>query len=273
MRYTVLISMLGMAAPALAQAPDASAPRRNTVTVAIGAAVYARFQGARSSGISPVGALRGTVRGIGFSTVGTALFVDLVPDTGKHTKFVLGPVIQADLNRSGVRSLHDAQISALGKIKPAVELGGHIGVARTGVVTSAYDSLTFDVAAVHDVTGVNDSFIVTPSISYGTPLSRKLYVGVSVSADYVGGGYARTYFGVTPTQSLASGLSAYSPGAGIKDVSAGGVINASLTGDLRHGLSAFAIGNYARLGGDIGRSPIVRDRNQVFGSLGLAYTF
>ena len=273
MRYITSAALLCIACPAFAQDVKPEDAPRDTVTVAAGVAVYPRFQGSRSSSVSPIGAVRGTVHGLGFSTLGTALFVDLVPSGRSHTKFVAGPVAQLELNRSSIKSLHDVPVTRLGKIKPAVELGGHIGVSRTGVVTSAYDNLTFDIAAVGDVSGVNDSFVVTPSINYGTPLSRKLFVGVSVAADYAGGGYARTYFGVTPAQQVASGLAAYAPGSGFKDVNAGALINASLTGDLRHGLAAFAIGNYTRLTDDIGRSPIVRDRDQLFGGIGLAYTF
>jgi MipA family protein len=61
--------------------------------------------------------------------------------------------------------------------------------------------------------------------------------------------------------------------AGFKDINFGALANVSLTGDLLGGLSVFAIGNYSKLLGDFGRSPIVRDRNQWFGGLGLAYTF
>ena len=77
----------------------------------------------------------------------------------------------------------------------------------------------------------------------------------------------------SPTQSTDSGLGIYSPGKGWKDVNFSALANYSITGDLRHGLSVFAIGNYERLLGDFGRSPVVRDKGQWFGGLGLAYTF
>ena len=259
--------------PALAQPaePDLG---RDSFTIGVGAAVVPRFEGADDYHIVPAGAVRGQFSGVSFITQGTALFVDLIPSAGgPGTKFNLGPMAHVTLNRSALKTVRDPQIVALGRIPIAVEVGGHVGVTRTGVVTSDFDSLNVDVAVSHDVTGVHDSLIVTPSVSYGTPLSRKAYVGISMSANYVGNGYAQRYFGVTPAQSLASGLPAYTPREGFKDVNFGVLGNFSITGDLLRGLSVFAIGNYSRLVRGFERSPIVRDRNQWFGGAGLAYTF
>jgi MipA family protein len=257
--------------PALAQDADTG---RDTITVGGGAAVVSRYEGADDYRIVPAGAIRGKVSGISFITLGTALLVDLIPSgDGPGTNFSLGPMAHLTLNRSSIKGTRDPQIAALGRIPVALEIGGHAGITRTGLITSDYDSLNLDVAVSHDVTGIHNSLIVTPSITYGTPLSRKVYVGLTASANHVGSGYARTYFGVTPTQSLASGLPAYALGNGFKDVNFGVLGNLSLTGDLRRGLSVFAIGNYSKLIGDFGRSPVVREPNQWFGALGLAYTF
>jgi MipA family protein len=261
--------------PAVAFAQDASdAPPRDSVTIGVGVASVPRFEGASESTIIPAAAIRGTVSGISFSTVGTGLYVDLVrPRAATGIDFILGPVAHATLNRTSRKRTRDPQINALGKLDVAVELGGDIGISRTGVFTSDFDTLSFDVAVTHDVTGTHDSLIVTPTFAYATPLSTKLYVGASVSANYVGKGYGRTYFGVDGAQSLASALPVYDPGSGLKDINFGLLGNLSLSGDLRRGLSLFALGNYARLLGDFGRSPVVRDRGQWFGGVGLAYTF
>lgn len=273
MRLTLLAVSICTAAPVWAQDADPAQPR-DTVTVAVGVATTPRYEGSNRSIFSTIAAIRGSVSGVSFSTLGTQLFVDLIPaKSGPNTKFVIGPSARVDLDRASINRIGDRQIAALGKIKPAVELGGHAGLTRTGVITSQYDVLTLDVAATADVTGVNESYEVIPTINYGTPLSRKVFVGINAGATYVGSGYARTYFGVTPAQSGASGLRRYDIGSGFKDVSVGALGNLSLTGDLLHGLSAFGVTNYSRLLGDFGRSPVTRDRNQFFGGLGLAYTF
>ena len=258
-----------LATPALAEGGP-----RDTVTIGVGAVTVPRYEGASENVIIPAGAIRGTVGGVYFVTQGSALFVDLIPASGHpETKVILGPMAHLTLARASNKRTRDPQIIALGKLDTAIELGGHAGIRRTGVITSDYDALTFDLAISHDVTGTHGSTIVTPSISYTTPLSEKLYVGLAVGADHVGTGYARTYFGVTPTQAAASSLPTYTLGSGFKDVNFSLLGNASLTGDLRHGLSLFAVGNYEKLLGDFARSPVVRDRNQWYGGLGLAYTF
>ena len=269
----ICASTFALAQPAFAQdaQPD---PNRDTLTIGLGAASVPRYEGSDDNTIVPAGAIRGKVSGISFATLGTTLFVDLVPmHSATGTKFVLGPVAHVTLDRTNIKRTRNPQIVALGKIGTAVELGGHVGLSRTGVITSDYDTLSADVAVTHDITGTHRSTIVTPSLTYATPLSTSLYVGVSVAADYVGDGYARKYFGVTPAQSVASGLATYTPGSGFKDINFGLLGGVSLSGDLRRGASIFLIGNYEKLLGDFGRSPVVRDRNQWFGGVGLAYTF
>ena len=61
-------------------------------------------------------------------------------------------------------------------------------------------------------------------------------------------------------QAAASRLRVYTPGGGWKDAGGGAVAALSLSGDLRRGWSLFGLGNYSRLLGEFGRSPVVRDR-------------
>lgn len=252
---------------------DPNAPVRDTVTIGVGGTLVPRYEGSSDYTIVPGGALRGNYHGIGFSTFGTALYVDLVPPVSLGTKLVFGPMAHVTVNRSALKQVRDPQIVALGKIPISIDAGAHIGVSRTGVITSDYDSVSADIGVTHDISGIHDSLIVTPLVTYGTPLNTKTYVGVYASATHVGTGYAQRYFGVTPAQAAASGLRRYALGSGFKDATFGALANRSITGDLRHGLSAFAVGSYSKLLGDFGRSPVVRDRTQFYAALGLGYTF
>jgi MipA family protein len=259
-----------------APAQDAVIDRnKDTLMIGIGGAIAPSYDGSDNYRFLPIAAIRGKVSGIGFTTLGTQLFVDVIPDNSENgLDFQFGPVAGIRLDRT--RQIKDAQVRALGELDTPVELGGYVGIAKTGVITSAYDTVSASVAYVHDVAGAHDSYIITPTITYGTPLNQAMYIGVTASADYVGHKYAQSYFGVTPAGSLASGLAPYSPGKGLKDVSFGLLGNYALSGDLRRGMSVFAIGNYARLMGDFKRSPVVADAgnaNQWFGGIGLAYTF
>lgn len=275
-RAAYLLPLLA-AAPALAQQSADSPPDldRDSVTVGVGAAVVPSYEGSDNSVVTAVPGVRGRVSGINFTVRGNRAWADLIPTPGgPGWDFQAGPVVNINLNRTS--RIGDRQVSALGKIKAAAELGGFVGIGKQGVLTSDYDKLTISVAYVHDVGDIHKSYVVTPSLDYGTPLSRKAYVGINVSADYMGDGYARTYFGVTPAGSLRSGLPVYGTRKGWKDWGVTGYANVSLTGDLTHGLSAIGGVGYSRLLNDAADSPIVRiagSRNQLYGLLGIAYTF
>ena len=277
-------ALLAAAAPALAQETTAPAQAPVTpdidtggdsITVGLGAGVVPTYEGSDHSRVVPVPAVRGSVDGFAFSTRGTKLLVDLVPnDPGPTWDYQFGPVVSLNFNRNG--DPKDDRVDALGRRKVALELGGYAGIGKTGVLTSEYDKLSVSVLYTQDVSGVNRSYTITPQLDYGTPLSRKAYVGISGGATYAGNGYANTYFGVTPEGALASGLPAFNPDAGWKNWSVSALGTYALTGDLLHGLLVVGGVSYSRLLNDFARSPVVSiagDRNQWYYALGLGYTF
>lgn len=274
MRATIIAGlMLASATPALAQS-DNQGENDDTFTIGAGGASVPRFEGADDNRIIPFGVIRGSVSGISFTTQGTGLYVDLIPrETPTGGKLLLGPVIKVNLNRTDLDSIDDVDIEQLGELDTAIELGGQIGYSQNGVITSDFDNLTISVAGTYDVGGAYKGYVVTPQISYGTPLSTSTYVGISASAAYVGGDYADYYFDVNPAQAALSGLPGFDADDGFKSITFGGIGAISLSGDLRNGLSLFAIGSYSKLLGDFKRSPVSRSNDQWFGGLGVAYTF
>jgi outer membrane scaffolding protein for murein synthesis (MipA/OmpV family) len=274
----VAVAALG-ATPAFAQDSPAdhtdSTVGGDSITVGIGVGTVPTYEGSDKNRIVPVPAARGSIDGYAFSTRGAKLYVDLVRNTpGPGIDIQAGPVIGLNFNRTG--SVDDPQVKALGKKKTALELGGYVGIGRTGVITSDYDKLSVSISYLHDVTGIHDSYVISPEVDYGTPLSRSTYVGVSASATYAGRGYARTYFGVTPAGSVASGLPVFYADKGWKNWSLSGFAVQSLTGDLTHGLALVGGVSYSRLMNDFAASPVTSiagSRNQWMGAIGLAYTF
>lgn len=246
----------------------------DSLTVGIGAAYGPSFEGSDDYRVRPGGALRGSLGGVNFWMRGTGVFVDVIPDRDGGLDFSAGPVAGVRLSRtSGIK---DAQVKALGELDTAWELGGFVGIAKTGVITSAYDNLGVRLSYVKDVGGAHQSHIITPAIEYGTPLSRTSFVGLSLSADFVGDGYASYYFDVTPAGSAASGLSPFSAKGGFKSWSLSSLASLSLSGDIRKGWALFALGSYSRLQNDFRRSSIVSEAgspDQWFGALGIGYTF
>lgn len=263
------------ASPPAAPLPAETDENRNSFTIGGGAAYMPSYEGSNDYIIAPAVAARGKVAGVAFFTRNTQLFVDVIPNpSGPSFDFQLGPIVGLNFNR--VARIRDPQVEALGTRKVAIEAGGFVGIGKTGLITSDYDSLTLRVAYVHDVSNIYRSYVITPSIEYGTPLSRKAFVALSVSADYAGTGYSRAYFDVDPAGSLRSGLPVFSGRKGWKDLTFGMVASHSLTGDLLHGLGIYATGSYTRMQDDYALSPVTRiagSPNQWFGALGLGYTF
>lgn len=273
------LTVLGTAMPAFAQ--DASSPVIYTggdrVTIGIGAGVVPTYIGSKSTSIVPAAAIQGQVGGRSFNLQGTSLTVDAIAGKGKPGwKVQGGPVASLRLDRTGM--LHNHAVAALGHIGTAWELGGWVGVQRTGVITSDYDTLSFSTTWQHDVNGIYHSYVVSPGMDYSTPLSTRAYVDLSAGADYVGRGFGATYYDVSPAEAAASGLPDYIEAgrAGWKDWNLNLLAARSLTGNLAHGFAVFATVDYARLLGRFARSPIVDgigNARQKSGGLGVAYTF
>ena len=274
------------AAPALAQdAPSSAATDaqiaddydKDSVTIGIGGAYVPDYDGSDNYRISPGPVAIGSVKGFNFSVIGNRGSVDLIPNRpGQKIDLQFGPIAVLNFDRSTLSTIDDPRIRALGKRSTALELGGYVGLGKTGIITSPYDRLAVSVSYRQGVTGAHRSYIWQPTINYITPLSRKAAVGFYGSAQYVGQGYADTYFTITPTQSIASGLPAFNARKGWKNYTAGGFATYSLTGNLLHGFKIVAGGGYTRLLNDYSYSPVVRiagSKSQWLGAVGVAYTF
>lgn len=271
------------ATPALAQDDSASSGisqadlNRDTVTAGVAAAYLPDYEGSNDYRFVPGPAAIGSVSGFNFSVLGNRASVDLIRDKpGPGLDFQLGPVAVINFNRSNHKSIDDPRVAALPERDTAFELGGYVGIGKTGVITSPYDKLSLSVSYRHNVNGPNDGGIWQPSVSYLTPLSTKAAVALFGSMQHVGRGYNQTYFGITPEDSLVSGLPEYSAHGGWKNWSLGGAFTYSLTGNLLHGVKLVAGANYTRLLNSAADSPIVRiagSRSQWLGAVGLAYTF
>ena len=287
---TAVIALLA-ATPALAQtAGDPGLPSPNdqsdNFTVALGAAWVPDYEGSNDYEGTPFAAIRGRVNGMSFSTRGTYLYVDLIrrPDSG--IDFDVGPIV--GFRRERTSKVKDDFVTNLPERDTAIEIGGFAGVTFHGL-TNPYDQLSVRLDVTSDVGGAHKSTIFSPAIDFGTPLSKRTFIGASLSADFVSNRYADYYYSygssfIPPITSGQEGLgpqraippSSYDADGGMKNWKLSALINQSITGDLTHGLSIFGAGTYSRLVGDIADSPIVDDRgsaSQWQGILGLAYTF
>jgi outer membrane scaffolding protein for murein synthesis (MipA/OmpV family) len=282
MRHALCIALAaGLASsPALAQStPGGTAlpsaedlSKRDTVTIGIGGAVMPDYEGSNDYHVIPMGAIRGKVGGISFTSRGTYFYVDVVPHSGK-LDFNAGPIIGARFNSR--RHIADPVVKLLPNTKTAIEAGGFVGVSAHGL-TNPYDTLAFRLDVLHDVAGAHKSTTFSPNVEFSTPLSRRTYASLNLGAEFVSNKYADYYYSITPAGSLASGLPVFNAGGGMKDWKAALLLNQSITGDLLHGISVFGFGQYSKLVGDFKRSPIVSQRgsaSQWLGAAGVAYTW
>ncbi|MGN6268406.1 MAG: MipA/OmpV family protein [Sphingomonas sp.] len=274
------LSAAAFAVPAAAQDASSSSnidPDRDTVTIGVAGAYIPDYDGSNDYRLMPLPAAIGSVKGFNFSVLGNRASMDLIPNKpGPGIDLQFGPIAVVNFDRTDHKSIDDRRVAALPERDTAIELGGYVGIGKTGVITSDYDRLALSVSYRHDISGVSHSGVWQPSISYLTPLSTKAAVALFGSMQHVGRGYNQTYFGITPDESIASGLPAYSAHAGWKDYSLGGAFVYSLTGNLLHGVKLVAGANYTHLLGSAADSPIVRtagSRSQWLAALGLAYTF
>ena len=274
LRLFVGSALAGLAVAASGTA-HASEHADNRLTVGVGGIVAPDYEGSNDYVIRPaIGALA-RFRGHNIAFKGTSLSIDLVPEY-RDQKFKIEVAPFANLNFDRSDKPRDPVVGLIRKRKVALEAGATFGLTWNGVITSKYDTLTIQVSASHDVGSVSKSFIVTPTAQYLTPLSEKSVVGMSLSADVVGGRFARYYFGVGPNGSAASGLPQFAPSGGLKSATVGLMGAHALGHDLNHGFALGALFSYERLLGDFARSPLVAtrgSRGQLVGSVGLGYTF
>ena len=244
------------------------------VTVAAGGAYLPDYEGSDDYRLIPAAAVRGRVHGISFSTRGSYLFVDVIPQSGKMN-FDFGPA--AGIRFNGRRHIDDEIVKLLPERKRAIEVGGFAGASLHGL-TNPYDTLAFRLDVLHDIGNAHKSTTFSPNVDFSTPLSRFTYASASVGAEFVSNRFADYYYSISPSDSLATGgaLPVFNADGGMKNWKASLLLNQSISGDLLHGLSIFGSGQYSRLVGDFKRSPIVSERgsaNQWLAAVGVAYTW
>lgn len=265
------------AAPALAQEarpagpPPYAAADGDRLTVGFGLGLSPDYEGSDDYELQPGGIFQGKVSGVEFQMRGLNLYTDFVPDPkDSKTRLVLGPVVQVRLDRTG--DIKDPRVAQLGDRKTAVELGLTAGIGKRGFLIPPA-SLNFDVTFLHDISGAHRSYVITPALSLNSPVSRSSFARLGISADFVGKGYAQTYFDVGPGNLLP----AYATnGGGLKSIGASLLYTHDLGGNPRQGWGLFGLANYKALQGRFADSPIVRDAgsaSQVFAVAGLSYSF
>lgn len=268
------------ASPARAQAQPPEIVAENVLdgdhlTVGVGGVYGPSYEGSDDYVFSPFPIVQGSLRGIGINPRQGGVALDLIRGA-KEDKVSLsfGPLATYSGNRR--RQIEDPVVRAAGKLKSALDVGFSAGFTINRLLND-YDGLTVAVDAEWNVNKAHRGAEVSPQIGYTTPLSRGVLLAVGVSAEHVDDDYADYYYGVTPAQSLASGLPTFAAKGGWVSYGANALVGVDLDGDLLNGgFALFALGSYSRLTGDAKRTPYTAlrgDADQWSVGAGVAYTF
>ncbi len=107
------------------------------------------------------------------------------------------------------------------------------------------------------------------SMAHPWALSEQLRIVPSIGVTWANAKYMNSYYGVDAGQSSRSGLAQHSPSSGFRDVSVRLAVNYDLS---RHWSVIGGVGA-SRLLGDAADSPLVKEKTQVSGVAGVAYSF
>jgi outer membrane scaffolding protein for murein synthesis (MipA/OmpV family) len=273
----LLASGMALAQPAPgvpASSQGVARPRQPDWILSIGVAplLAPAWQGSRETALSIFPDLRLNYRDDVFLSVPDGLGWNAVNQDG----WKLGPLVKLRFGRQerngGSPFLVTGGSTALlglGDVGAAGEAGGFAQMSFAGGKARVR-------AEVRQGFGGHDGLVADTLLgwndSIGGPRSGWRY-GLSLRAAFGDADYTNVYFGVTPGQSLASGLTPFRTGGGL--VSAGA--NASMTRLIgpfgRDGAVTFFVG-HDRLGGVVTRSSLIRERGQAGQtSVGLAYGY
>ncbi len=167
--------------------------------------------------------------------------------------------LTADMGRAQSRS---SMLNGMGDIDAKPEVGGFFNYL-VNRETSLTTSLRY--GSGNDSKGL----LVDVGANYVRELAPQWRLGLRVAATYANGEYMQSYFGVDAAQSLASGYTAYKPGAGIRDVRAGVLVSYQLNPNMMI-VSALSLSS---LQGDANSSPLNRKRTDATGIVAVSYGF
>ena len=259
-----------------AEVPDRGVFAGDWLTLGIGGGYGPSYEGSDDYTLFPAPLAQGSLSGFDFGARGPGLYVDLVRDSNAegNVKFLAGPLVRVRTDRNN--NIKDPVVRSLGKEDVAIEIGATAGVSLSKVL-NPFDSLTLSTDIQWDVAKAHRGRLISPNISYSTPLSTAIFTNLSLSATHVDGNYADTYFSIDAAGSAASGLPVFDAKGGWKSYGASLLGGVDLSGDVRDGgWGVFGLVSYSRLTGDAKRSPVTAirgDADQWFLAGGISYTF
>lgn len=246
----------GLAAPAFAEEEEGEKKPPRRTRIGLGAQLAPSYPGSDRFSIRP---LVDVAR-----SRGDKPFDFEAPDESfgpalTRGKFGIGPA----LNFEGSRTASDVG-AAMDKVPATIEAGAFVQYALSPAFRVRVEG--------RRGLGGHDGWTGQAGADWIARDGDEWLFSIGPRVTWSNGRYHRAYFGVTPAESVRTGLAAYQPGSGIQAVGATAGFLTQL--GRRWGLYSYA--KYDRLVGDAARSPLVRtlgSRDQFSGGLALTYTF
>ena len=201
-----------------------------------------------------------------FSTAGAGALLDFggaAAGPGASAELVeterlrLGLSLRVDSGRRSVssdylRGLPDVERTLRGRLYASYRLGAHWNAAAS---------------VSQDLLGRGGGAVAGFGLGYTQRLGQRTELSAGTGVDVGDARHMRSYFGITPEQAVATGLRAYTPGAGAKNVHTGLLITTAFDRDW----IMFIGGGTSRLVGDAALSPLSRSTSAWGLSMGIGY--
>ena len=227
--------------------PDASAAAAGLWKVSIGPAlmVSPKYPGSRAFQVLPLPSLDISYDDRIYSQGLDVLGINLLKGPAYH----FGTAISFDFQSRNESD--DPRLHGLGNV--------HYGPKLKVFADYSVSLLTGSVAAYQDIAGTGQGLLVSGDLVANMPLTSKLLVSVGPGVTWANAVYNRTLFGISASQSAASGLPAYDTSSGIRDVHLNTYVSYDFSKKWVGSVSLTA----GRLEHNAGHSPITEQRTEL----------
>lgn len=243
---------------------DAVMPGVTNLRLGAGPSISPDYEGANGYDITPKPMISLQYRDL-IQIDNNNIRINVFGDDGlfKSTRYKAGPLLKIG---SGREENDSDDLIGLGNTGRSIELGVFVAMNIT-------DKLRARLRIQHDISNSGHSGTkLIGDLRYLFISEKHLVITGTLNAVAASNKYMDTFFSITNSQYLASGLPVFDAGSGLKSISAGLAGNYSIS---RH-WAMVANAGYGRLFGDAKSSPLVRLRgsaNQFSGGMYAVYVF
>jgi outer membrane protein len=172
-----------------------------------------------------------------------------------HPNLQLGPALRF---RRGRDDVGDDVVDRMADIDSTFEAGLLVGYKYVNPSNRRH---RFRVGATftHDVGGEHEGFVIDLFARAWVPLGQQMDFGLGVGLSFADNDYMETYFGVSASDAVRSGLPIFNADGGVRDVQVFPILVYHLSRHWHVGAGV----RYARLLSDAADSPVVDDRGSA----------